>query len=201
MTEIKSALEIALERTQGIEADKETLKNNQLKEDGKKLASAFLSTASDVDESQATAKMKALSGAELKPFREGFAGVMLANLTLPSTDTFAENLKTLEAGLRVVIKEKKQLSYIFQQVRQFFEQYLQTRDQVEAGVKEQYEPKLREKERLLEQQMGAKVHLTHEQDQEFLALLSKNFVHLDEQYNEALQQVKDQLKQMLGTGG
>ena len=49
--------------------------------------------------------------------------------------------------------------------------------------------------------MGAKVQLTHEQDQEFLALLSQNFTRLDEQYNEALQQVKDQLKQMLGMGG
>ena len=96
-----------------------------------------------------------------------------------------------------MIKEKKQVTYIFQQVSQFFEQYMQAREQIEAGVKEQYEPKLREKERMLEQQMGAKVQLTHEQDQEFLALLSKNYSRLDEQYNQALGQVKDQLKQML----
>ena len=77
---------------------------------------------------------------------------------------------------------------------------MEAREQIETGVKEQYEPKLREKEVLLEKQMGAKVHLTHEQDPEFLALLSKNYSRLDEQYNQALQQVKDQLKQLLEAG-
>jgi formiminotetrahydrofolate cyclodeaminase len=48
--------------------------------------------------------------------------------------------------------------------------------------------------------MGAKVNLTHEQDQEYLTLLSKNYARLDEQYNEALQQVKDQFEQMLNAG-
>ena len=35
MTEIKSALELALERTQDIQGDKETLKANELRNKGK----------------------------------------------------------------------------------------------------------------------------------------------------------------------
>ena len=196
MTEIKSALEIALARTQDIQGDKETLKNNELKNDGKKLASSFLDPGSEVGENDVSSKLKSLSGSERDPFIDGFFSVLQANLTLPQTDSFSDRLSQLEKGFQAIIKEKKQVAYIFQQVSQFFDQYLQARDQIEAGVKEQYEPKLREKERLLEQQMGAKVALTHEQDQEYLALLSKNFSRLDEQYNQAMQQVKDQLKQM-----
>ena len=200
MAEIKSALEIALARTQDIQGDKETLKNNQLKNDGKNLASAFLDSTSDVDESKIVSNLKSLSREERKPFEEGFAGVMLANLTLPLTDAYADKLSFLEKGFQVILKEKKQVAYVFQQVSQFFEQYLEAREQIETGVKEQYEPKLREKELALEQQMGAKVQLTHEQDPEFLALLSKNYSRLEEQYNQALLQVKDQLKQLLESG-
>lgn len=198
MTEIKSALEIALARTKDIQGDKETLKINALKNDGKKLASTFLEPTADAGESEVTSKLKSLSGSDRKPFIEGFSSVLQANLTLPQSDDFSEKLTQLEKGFQAIIKEKKQVTYVFQQVSQFFEQYFQARDQLEAGVKEQYEPKLREKERALEQQMGAKVALTHEQDPEFLALLSKNYSRLDEQYTQALQQVKDQLKQMLG---
>ncbi len=200
MTEIKSALEIAMEKTQGIKGDKTTLKINELKNEGKKLASEYLDPVSKVDEGEVAAKFKSLSKEDKNPYIEGFAGVMIANITLPSNNTFPETLKALEKGLQLVIKDRKQLSYIFQQISQFFEQYLTTREQIEQGVKEQYEPKLREKERALEQQMGAPVDLTHEQDPEYLSLLSKNYARLDEQYNEALGRVKEQLEQMIKAG-
>ncbi len=196
MTEIKSALEIALARTQDIQGDKETLKLNELKNEGKKLASAYLDQLSETGEREVASKLKSLPDSEKKPYVEGFSGVLIANLTLPSGDEFDEKLTALEKGFQTIVKDKKQVTYIFQQIGQFFEQYIKTRLQIENAVKEQYEPKLREKERLLEQQMGAKVHLTHEQDQEYLALLSKNYSRLDEQYNQALGEVKDQLKQM-----
>ena len=200
MTEIKSALEIALDKTRDIKGDKSTLRNNELKNEGKKLASEYLDPVSKLDEGDVVSKLKSLSGSDRKPFTEGFSSALLANLNLPSNDAFTERLKSLEKGFQAVVKERKQLAYVFQQIQQFFDQYLQTRTQVESGVKEQYEPKLREKERLLEQQMGAKVHLEHEQDPEFVALLSKNYSRLDEQYNQALQQVKDQLKQIYESG-
>ena len=105
MTEIKSALEIALEKTQGIQGDKETLKNSKLKNDGKKLASAFLDPASDVDERVVLDKMKSLTSDEQKFYKEGFSDAMLANLTLPAIDTYSEKLKILEKGFQAVLKE------------------------------------------------------------------------------------------------
>lgn len=200
MTEIKSALELALERTKGIQGDKKTIQSNDLKNDGRRLASAYLSATDSTDEKAVVAKIKSLSGDEKLWFREGFFGVMVANLSLPSTEGFEDTTKQLEQGLAAVIKERKQISYLFQQVNQFFTQYLQSRDQLEAAVKQQYEPRLREKEKLLEQQMGTKVKLAHEQDQEYLSTLAKNYSQLEEQYSQALLQVKEQLKQMFEAG-
>jgi len=197
MTEIKSALEIALERTRSIQGDKETLKMNELKNEGKKLASGYLDPFSETDEHSVISKLKALPDAEKNPFTEGFSSVLIANLSLPSDDSFTEKLKKLEKGFQALVKERKQVAYLFQQIHQFFEQYLRARVLLEGGVMEQYEPKLREMERLLEKQMGAKIHLTHEQDKEYLSVLAKNYGRLDEQYNRALQQIRDQLKQMV----
>lgn len=198
MTEIKSALELALERTQDIQGDKETLLSNQMKNDGKKLASAFLDPGESVDDKTLATKFKELSGKEQRWLQEGVFDVLVANLLLPINDSYTDKLQQLERGLHTVINKRKQISYIFQQVAQFFSQYIQTREQLESSLKQQYEPQLREKERLLEQQMGAKIQLTHEQDQEFMSLLAKNYAQLEEQYNQALIQVKDQLKQMFG---
>jgi hypothetical protein len=200
MTEIKSALELALERTQNIQGDKESIKSNEHKNAGKRLASAFLDPVDEVDEKNVISQIKERSGKEQAWFREGFFTVLLANVSLPVTDDFEHKLSLLEKGFNAVLKERRQIAYIFQQVSQFFSQYLQSREQLEEAVKQQYEPRLREKEKMLEQQMGAKVTLAHEQDQEYLTLLSKNYAQLEEQYNQALQQVKDQLKQMFGAG-
>ena len=191
MSEIKSALEIALERTAGIEGDKETLKANELKNEGKRLASRFLSTGEEkVDVS---GELKKRADSEGRSVREGFFQTMLANLSLPSEESYAEQIKKLEEGVHFVIKDKKNVSYLFQQIDQFFKQYLQTRDQVGEQLKQQYEPQLREKERQLAKQMGAQIHLTPESDPEFMNLLQKNLARLEEQYSQALTQVKDEL--------
>ena len=196
MTEIKSALELALERTQDIQGDKDTLRANELKNKGKQLASVFLNPHTDKEEEDPVSQLKSFSGKELTWVKEGFFQIMLANINLPVDTEYQDKIKLIESGLLTVLKEKRQISYMFQQVRQFFDQYLETRDQLEDSVKQQYEPQLREKERLLAQQMGAQIHLAPESDPEFVSLLAKNMSRLEQQYNQALQQVKDQLKQL-----
>lgn len=192
MTEIKSALEIALERTSEIKGDKQTLTANERKQEGKRLASKFLAPAAE-DTPDPSSEFKRYSRDEAPYVREGFLETILANLSLPNDGDYKERLTQLEKALQFIVKDKRQLSYLFQQVDQFFEQYLQTKQQVEEQLKQQYEPQLREKERALAQQMGAQIQLKPESDPEFMNLLSKNLTRLEEQYNQALGQVKDEL--------
>ena len=197
MTEIKSALEIALERTKDIKGDKETLMANDRRNVGKRLASKYLNPVGE--KSDPNEAFKSHSGEEARWVKEGFFQTLIANLSLPADDSYEEGLRNFEKGFLFVIKEKKQLNYLFQQLEQFFRQYLQTRDQVQDQLKQQYEPKLREKEKLLAKQMGGQIHLTPEADPEFIDILSKNLSRLEAQYYQALGQIKDELGRLFGT--
>ncbi len=194
MTEIKSAFEIAMQRTEDIKSNKETLVANEHKNIGKRIASEFLDPAKkDID---VTKTFKKYSGKEQRWVKEGFLETMTANISLPNDKNYGEKLETLEKGINLVVKEKRQVRYIFQQVQQFFDQYLSTQDQVEEQLKQQYQSKLREKEEALSKQMGTQVNLSPESDPEFANILSKNLARLEQQYNEALGQVKDELKRL-----
>ena len=133
MTEIKSALELALERTQNIEGNKEILVANERKNDGKRLASRFLQPG---DESvDVSGELKKLNKDDAKLVREGFFETMLANLTLPNDGEYKTRLKLIEDGVHLVSKERRQISYLFQQVDQFYEQFLQTKEQISEQLK------------------------------------------------------------------
>ncbi len=194
MTEIKSAFEIAMERTQDIKSNKETLVANEHKNIGKRLASEFLDPAKDDVDVMGT--FKKYSVKEQRWVKQGFIEALCANISLPNDRDYGDRLATLEKGITLVIKEKRQVRHIFQQVQQFFEQYLDTQDQVGEQLKEQYASKLREKEEQLSKQMGTQVKLNPESDPEFANILSKNLSRLEQQYNEALRQVKDEIKRM-----
>jgi len=190
MTEIRSALEIALERTAGIEGDKDTLVANERRNDGKRIASRYL--VGDDKKFDVPSEFKSFSESERFSVREGFFQTLLANLSLPSDDSFSPKLKQLEQGLNLVLKDRRQVAHLFQQVDQFYRQYMQTREQVKDQLKEQYEPQLREKELRMSEQMGSEVHLSAENDPEFVSLLAKNLARLEQQYSQALVQVKDE---------
>lgn len=194
MTEIKSALEIALERTRDIKGDKETMIANERRNFGKRIASRYLNpTEEKVDPEK---ELKQYGGDEGAHVRDGFFQTILANFSLPTDESYKDQLKKIETGLLFVMKERRQVGYLMQQIDQFFDQYLKTRDQVTEQLKQQYEPQLREKEKKLAQQMGATIRLTPESDPEFINILSKNLSRLEEQYAQALQQAKDELTKM-----
>ncbi|WP_367277248.1 DUF6657 family protein [Oceanispirochaeta sp.] len=84
---------------------------------------------------------------------------------------------------------------MFSQLQQLFSQYLSNLDQLEETMKKQFEPQLRQKELKMRQQTGRDIHLTPEQDPEFLQILSEQISRLDQQYNDVLKQAKEQIKQ------
>ena len=80
MSKIKSALELALEKTADISIDREAIRRDARVQEGRVLAGRYLSEPQDVD------LKKALSEADKKDregIREGLAESLLANLTLP----------------------------------------------------------------------------------------------------------------------
>ena len=191
MGEIKSALELALERTEGIKGDKETLQKHQAEEDGKKAASQFLQNP---EESDLGKFVKQYSGEYREIVRAGIMSVLLANVILPATAENSSRLKIVEKGLSAVAGNKRQVGYIIQQIEQFFTQYLDNREQVTQRLSKQYEPRLRQKEEELAKQFGSQVKIDMKQDPEYLQTLRQTLSRLEEQYQEALAQAKDELR-------
>lgn len=196
--EIKSALELALERTADIKSDKGKLEEHDLLQTGKRIASKFLHPIEDEEKIDLQAELKKYSGKQLEVIKKGIFDVIMSNLTLPSDEIDEKLMKRLEEALNILTGNKRQLSSVFQQLTQFFNQYLKNKQEIRSSLEQQFEPRLRQKEQAMAQKFGQEVHLDALQDPEFAEYLKKNFAELDNQYQEALEQMKGQLKQMFG---
>lgn len=197
MAHIKSALEIAMERTEGIKADKSSIKAHETKLKARKTVSDFLSEPGN-KELDLGKYLKKLPGDEKKWAMEGMSEILSANLVLPKDDSYKERLSAVSQAYSAICKERRQVAHIFAQIEQFFEQYLQNRDQVQQSLETQYAPQLQAKQKELAKQFGAEVQLSPMQDPEFVNLLQKNLARLEKQYQEALNQVKAQLSEYCG---
>lgn len=195
--EIKSALEIALERTAGIKSDKGKLEEHDLLQKGKRIASKFLHPVEDEEKIDLQAELKKYSGKQLSLIRKGIFDVIMSNLTLPNDEVDEKIMNRLEEALDILTGNKRQIASVFQQLDQFFSQYLSNKQQIRSSLEQQFEPRLRQKEQALAQKFGQEVRLEALQDPEFAEHLKKNYAELDRQYQEALDQMKEQLRQML----
>ena len=202
MEEIKSALEIALEKAKGISVPEKEIEKDTALEQGKKLAAEYLKNP----KFNLSAKLTDLSGQEIKDknrnyILEGAISVFLKNIVLPENkEKKKENLRAME-GLFILKKEKDKLRDFFAETDQFFDDYLEQRKQLYEHLRKKYEQALRQNEqiKILEEQFkqqGLKLRIAVEQNpqfqQEWRALLSQ----LDHDYNTQLDSVKQQLELM-----
>lgn len=192
MGEIKSALELALEKTAEIKSDPEAVRAHEAQVRGKRLF-ASLRENPDLDVKKA---LKAEKKDERQWVRQGFFDVILANLTLPAGEQDLRTLDPIERGLLAVINDSHGVKTLMEQIRQFFRRYLDDRQQLMEGLRKQYEPRLREKERQLAQQYGRPVRLDPSSDPEFGKALQEHLGQLQGSYKNAYEQVFAHLKTM-----
>jgi len=195
MTHIKSALEIALERTEDVKGDKETLLIHELKNEGMRLVSETLRNPEKAEDLKNRAA--ALSAKDRTSFMEGVSSALLSNISLPAGDDFKDTIETLRTVFLSVSKDKKRTNHVFDQLKELIAQFVQNRKQLENNLITQYEPRLRQKEEELYKRMGAKVHLEPMQDTEFVSLLNENRTQLEARYSQALNQAKTELHNLL----
>jgi hypothetical protein len=191
MGEIKSALELALERTESVKSDKEGLEKAAYIDKGKRIASRLYSPEEkDYDISKA---LKEFSGKQAVWVKEGVFSVCLANITLPAEEEDINRLKRSLKGLEAVVKDRKMVNALGKQLEDFFKRYLSDKEQLVEAVREQFGPRIKEKEQELAQQLGTEVHLDPSSDPEFAKYLNQNMNRLKEQYLNALNQAKEEL--------
>lgn len=210
MALIKSALELALERTKDLTVDEAALEAKTLKQEGKKAVGKYLD---DPESSDLAAILAAYPKDKRKAAREGMFESLASQLQLPTNELsleivprIAKGLSSLAAapvgngllgGVGGAVAEKR-VAALLQQLEGFFKQYLDDMKNVEQAIRKQWAPKLREKERQMAARMGQDVHLDPMMDPEFSAFYKQNVGAVRQQYEAALAKAKADLANIVG---
>ncbi|MBU0927380.1 MAG: hypothetical protein KKA67_06500 [Spirochaetes bacterium] len=197
---IKSALEIALERTKDLKADPKAIAANEAKLEGKRLAGEYLAAAAEVD---FPARFSAIAKDKKEQAREGAFEVFASRIQLPITalaDPDAE-LAPIAAGIKalnVATFGEKKIQATFDQLGGFLKQYLEDAKSVEEAVRKQYAPRLKQKEQEMAARMGRPVRIDPMNDPEFAAFYKQNVGQMRTQYQNALDKAKADLAALCG---
>ncbi len=196
MGQIKSAWELALERTKDIEADKGGLEEREQKEAGMRLF-AWLEAG---NEEKVTEFLKDSSGEKRRNALSGFMEILLSRISLPSSELSLDGVPVIAKALDVLFPGQEAVRGIPEQIRQFYESYLADRNRLVEALSERFKPMLREKEQQLAQQTGQRVTLRPEMDPEFNKALQANLDKMNEQYSQVIDKVREELRQKFKDG-
>jgi BMFP domain-containing protein YqiC len=189
MGDIKTALEIALEKTENVKSDKAGIEQFEAKQLGKKLANAFLAGEADI-----AAEIKKTPAEKKESLKQGIFDVLVSQIALPSPDGEGK-VEKVGKGLASVI-DNKQFAQLFQQLMQIISRYLQEFAQYEQAIRQQYAPKLRHKEEELSRRLGREVHIDPLQDPEYIAFYSQHINALKGNYEPVIEQAKEEVRRM-----
>ncbi|MDR2371211.1 MAG: hypothetical protein LBD71_07000 [Treponema sp.] len=191
MGHIKSALEIAMERTESIRGDKTSINLYEAKQKGKKLANEFL----EDPQKDFEAELKKASQEEQASIKQGAFDVFLSQLTLPLSKDDEKRIETIGRGLQVIIGGGR-FTAVFKQLREALSRYLNEAARYEEAILRQYEPKLRAKEEELSRRMGRQVKMDPFQDPEFAAFYNQNMNALKGNYRTMIDEVSAEARRI-----
>jgi hypothetical protein len=209
MAMIKSALEIALERSKDIKVDEAALEANAMRVEGKKAAGRYLE---DPESGSLAERLGQFPKEKRAAVREGMFEILASQIQLPTGEASMGKLEVLSAGFSSIAAAPgsgllggvgagiadKRVQALFQQLAGFFKQYLDDMKNVEQAIRKQWGPKIREKERQMAARMGQDVRIDPMSDPEFAAFYKQNVSAARAQYQSALDKAKEDLAAMLG---
>ncbi len=196
MGKIKSAWEIALERTEGIQMDKEKIKYNSDVDKARRTAGRFLSDDDAISREEMESELKQLNPDAVK---EALILTAEANLSLPQDENEnAERMEKIKALVEIATNGNASAMGLMDELIAFLGQYPKHRKDLFEKMKAQYQPILDEKSQKLSDQYGTEVHLSFENDKEFMAAARQNMERLEGQYQATLTNAKAQLKDIAG---
>jgi len=187
---IKTALEIALEKTETVKGDKSSIEQYEAKQKGKKLANSYLT--GDIDLAD---EIKKTSAAVKSSLKQGIFDVFITQIGLPAAKEDEAKIEKLGKGLAVIIKNNE-FQAMYKQLTQIYAQYLQESSQYEQMVHKQYAPKLRQKEEELSRRLGREIRIDPFQDPEFVAFYNQHMSAVKGNYEPVVEQAKEETKRM-----
>ena len=191
MGKIKSALEIALEKTESVSGDKDIIGQYRAKQKGKKLANEFLAgNVKSLEE-----EIKKASDDHPESIKQGIFDILISQINLPASQEELKRVETAGQGLNAVISGKR-FTEISKQMIKILNKYLEEAAQYEEAIKRQYGPKLRQKEEEISRRLGRQVKLDPFQDPEFQAFYNQNMNALKANYETAVDEIRKEAKRL-----
>jgi len=192
MGDIKSALEIAMEKAEkiGKATDEERLKWKYVPE-GERLAARYIKQDCNlvVELSQYEDNIK-------QYIIEGVTDILIRNINLPNSNLAKRNNKRAMDGLKTVKTDKASVENVYSKMRRIFNHYVgegeQQRKQAYESLKAEFEAKIKQ---ALLQQLGSLVgiKIDVESQPQFQEEWRKIKIQLDSQYVKLLDEYKQEL--------
>ena len=196
MSEIRSTLELVMERAARLEAQADdALEKTAREEDGMRLAAAFMA-GKDVDFSAA---MAAGSQDDLRLILQGAITAFMRNIVLPRGEEASESSDKAMQGLLQLGQSPEVLASLGE-IKKILEQYNQHRQQLKEQLEMQFAQQMGQLEENLAQQTGMKMQLKPSQHPQFAEEWQKVTSQLNDQYGQALEQHKAFIEQQILAG-
>jgi len=195
MAEIKSTLEMVMERAARMTAEAaDAPQNDDAERRGMRIAASLLN-GETID---LMSYLKEQPSGEQMSVRSGMIRTFLRNIVLPREESISEGSLNSLAAIQTLSGSSAEISTICNELQQILNQYGQHREQVkqqlDEAIRNQLKQKLLEQGQTIDDKMSINPAM-HPQYQEEVARMS---AELNEQYNEAIEQRRDAIKQRLG---
>ena len=189
MGDIKSALEIAMEKVEKLEkaTDEERLRWKYVPE-GEKLGAGYLKGSGNL-----AVELGKYEGEVKKCIIEGAGAILARNINLPKDDLAKKNNRRAMEGLKDLKSDKIAVENVYSQLRHLFDHYVeqgeQQRKQAYETLKSEFEDQVR---RATQQQLGviAGVKFDVEKQPQFREEWRKVQTQIDSQYYKLLDEYK-----------
>jgi hypothetical protein len=189
LAEIKSALELALEKAERYgKASKEEMAAAQYQEQGRQLAVQFLR-----DEGDLAAGLKSLPAEAQAAARQAIKEVFLRNLGLPRDEDVDPRLERALEGLNLVAASPKAMARLRAELDQLLQQNLQIRNNALQQLKARFSAGLGQMQRAMEAKTGQRVRVEVEQLPQFQEEWRRFQGQLEDQFEPLLDGLKEKM--------
>ncbi len=189
MAEIKSALELALEKAEAYgKSSREEMAAAQFQEQARLLAVKFLKGEGDL-----AAEFKSLPLEAQDAARTAIKEVFLRNIGLPRNGETDDRLDRALSGLLLVAGNKNNMARLQAELQQLLQQFQQFRNNALQQLKARFAQSLPQMQRALEAKTGQRMNLEAEHLPQFQEEWRRFHGQLVDQFEPLLEQVKDSM--------
>ena len=189
MAEIKSALELALEKAERYgRATKEELTLGQFRDQGRLVAVNFLKDGGDLE-----AELSSLPAAAQPEARTAAKEVLLRNIILPRNGETDPRMAQAVEGLLLVAQDRKAMTRQKAELEQILQNFLQVRNSALQQLRARFGANIGQMQRALEAQTRQRVNLEVEQLPQFQEEWRRFQGQLNDQFEPMLEACKQKM--------